>query len=81
MEKICNLESNLTKYTGLMGFSHCNFPMGFIVVGFYGFSFFLLSMRLPTNFTSYLVHSLVESTTLHVPYEVPTLSATNYVVA
>jgi hypothetical protein len=38
--------------------------MGFIVVGFYGFYFFLLSMRLSTNstnFTSYLVHSLVES--------------------
>jgi hypothetical protein len=46
--------------------------MGFIVVGFYGFYFFLLSMRLPTNFTSYFVHSLVESTKLHVPYELPT---------
>ncbi len=31
-------------------------------------------MRLPTNLTSSLVHSLVESTTLHVPYELSTLS-------
>ncbi len=57
-----------------MGFSRWVFPMGFIVAGFYGFYFFLLSMRLPTNFPSYLVRSLVESTTLHVPYELPTLS-------
>ncbi len=52
-----------------MGFSH-GFYSGWVL----WVLFFLLSMRLPTNFTSYLVHSLGESTTLHVPYELPTLS-------
>jgi hypothetical protein len=47
-----------------LGFSHGKnpwvFPMGFIVVGFYGFYFFLLSMRLaPSNKFNFILGSFL----------------------